>query len=285
MAERQKELVLRGDRATPRFQWVAPGDLPDNRLLVSPDPVASFVDDVAAHGILEPIILEEVGESFRVFDGIRRIKAAREAGLDEVPAMIYPTGSLAAGVTLTTNYHRSHNRGAEFLAVMDLMETRQMSADAIAEALRISKSKIRKLMRLRDLTEDARTAYLGGDIRTSTAEALAKLPPDVQDELVKASVEADQKLTLKKVKEVRDALATEKVAAAPARIFDTPDAPEEKPVVYPVTLMDGQEYENMADVLAAIREVTYAGSDAEGNRVHITFDVRGVNVYRPEAEG
>jgi len=56
---------------------------------------ADIRKSVAENGVVEPVTLEERGGGFRVIAGFRRVKAARDAGLREIPAVIYPEGALA----------------------------------------------------------------------------------------------------------------------------------------------------------------------------------------------
>lgn len=65
---------------------------------------ASFVADVAAHGVREPILITEAGQ---VMDGRHRAKAAAEAGLETVPCIIKPDDE-AALIIAGSLAHRRH---------------------------------------------------------------------------------------------------------------------------------------------------------------------------------
>jgi len=65
-----------------RFRWKLPGEEG------SAAPDASLTESIAALGIISPPILVDTGNPFEVVSGFRRIAAAREAGLGEIPALV-----------------------------------------------------------------------------------------------------------------------------------------------------------------------------------------------------
>src|SRR5437773_7225724 len=78
-------------------QW-APREIPVNQIRpnpyqprreFAPDKLDELVQSIREHGILQPVILRRVGlEDYELVAGERRVRAARQAGLRTVPAII-----------------------------------------------------------------------------------------------------------------------------------------------------------------------------------------------------
>jgi hypothetical protein len=153
---------------------------------VGPSPVPRFVENVRRNGVVIPILLREVVSTdgtveYRIVDGNRRVAAAREIGLQDIPSRVLIDVSVddAARLVLTANNFRSENEITEYWAIRHLIRTgasRQRVADDGGFDVRY--------MRLRDRwgTLDRRifTGYSEGRIPSSIANKIAKMQPDDQ---------------------------------------------------------------------------------------------------------
>lgn len=67
----------------------------DNPNQMSPDDFARLVEAIRKFGFLQPVLVRAVGNDFELVDGVHRVRAAREAGLTEVPCVL--ADSVTAG--------------------------------------------------------------------------------------------------------------------------------------------------------------------------------------------
>jgi ParB-like chromosome segregation protein Spo0J len=156
---------------------------------VGPRPAARLVENVRRNGVVVPVILAERvdddGELHLVIvDGNRRIAAAREAGIAEVPARIVQDASEPeiANLTLVTNTFRSSNYVTEFWAMNELQRA-GVDRKRLAEVTGMSASTLATREHLANLD---RTLFLGltdGRIPPTVALAAARLDREAQDRL------------------------------------------------------------------------------------------------------
>lgn len=192
-------------------------DLPDT---AAPKPSPELVRSVMGLGILQPVILERDGETFRVIDGRRRIAAARLAGLLDVPARIITLTGIegASVVTLTANATRTENPATELHSIVDLQK-QGYDVNAIAKATGMKVGTIQKRLRLLGLIPRLLWAFETGGIPVGVAEAAAKLPAATQERLADRRDEGER-LTHELIKEERTARAQSTIAALPASLFE-----------------------------------------------------------------
>src|SRR5579862_6274832 len=58
------------------------------RKLFDEDEIAHLSDSIRQHGVLQPLVVRQVGEEFQLIAGERRLRAAQQAGLAEVPVHV-----------------------------------------------------------------------------------------------------------------------------------------------------------------------------------------------------
>lgn len=197
------------------------------------EPSAGFIEGLRVVGlVLEPVILTRTpGGRLSVKDGIRRIKGAAAAGLEQVPVRIFESmsGDTAAAVTLITNYHRSPNAVAELRAMEKLMEAGR-SAEDIAAGLALPLGRVQRRLRLQKLVPALRAAFDGGRIPVSVAEQAARLPRRAQQNLAKemelrAGAGESASLTAGAVRAERQATTAAVAGSLPDALFPAAEAP------------------------------------------------------------
>lgn len=152
-----------------------------------PLPTKRMIGSVRDIGILTPILLRDnradgSDACYEVLDGMRRISAAREAGLTEIPARVaVGPHSGNAILTLIANEQRSTNPVSEYRSITQLIAD-QFSETEIARLTAMPVQTIRKRMRIRQLTSSWFALFENGDLPTALAEELAKLPEGEQRE-------------------------------------------------------------------------------------------------------
>ena len=133
---------------------------------------------IAAHGILQPILVRPQSDgSYRVVAGERRYRAARMAGLTEVPVVIKVlSDSEAAAIALIENLQREDlNPMEEALGIKRLMEEFGLTQNEAAEKLSKSRPAVANALRLLQLPEDCIELVSDGTLSAGHARTLLGL--------------------------------------------------------------------------------------------------------------
>jgi len=141
------------------------------------------LDDLAAsireHGVMQPILVRPIeGGRFEIVAGERRWRAARRAGLAEVPALIKTVGDQSAlALALIENIQREDlNPLEQANGLHRLIDEFGMTHDACAKAIGRSRSAVTNLLRLRDLAKPVQGYLMRGQLDMGHARALLALP-------------------------------------------------------------------------------------------------------------
>ena len=199
--------------------------LPPNEALIGDPPDNDFLDSIARHGVIEPIIVIDHGSRFEVMGGRRRIKACRIVGIEQIAARVYPAHYTAEEVlVIMLNEQRRKNVASDFVSVRSLFQ-KGATEKEITAATGMPAAKIRSLLRLNNLIPDLMDAFLGGTIATSTAQKLARLSHEIQQDAAD-QLEEDGKLTGADVERLRRVQTNGIVDTLPQDLFGTPQAPQ-----------------------------------------------------------
>lgn len=190
--------------------------------LLGDDPGSDLVSSVKRVGILVPVIVQRIAkgkEAFYLVDGRRRLKAAKEAGLDIVPARILPEDvDNPEAFTLQANMTRRANPVSEYVAIRDLL-AKGYSEKEIVKTLGIKSAVLAQRLLLAKLVPTLYDLLESGRIAVSVGEAAAKLPVSLQEKLLDIFAANDDRLTLKDVQEVKRVQRQEKTASLSDIIF------------------------------------------------------------------
>jgi ParB family chromosome partitioning protein len=134
-----------------------------------------LADSIAEHGIIQPIIVAEAGGGgYIIIAGERRTRAARLAGLKEVPAIIRKyTDQRRLEVSLVENIQRSDlNPIEEAAAYKNLMDFSQLSQEELAAKVGKNRSTVTNALRLLKLPAHIQKSLETGGISSGHARAL-----------------------------------------------------------------------------------------------------------------
>jgi ParB family chromosome partitioning protein len=137
------------------------------------------------------LVVRRAGERFELVSGARRLRAARLAGLTEVPIVERETNddemlSLALIENLQREDLNPVERAHAFQALIDRFE---LSHDQIASQVNVDRSTISNTLRLLNLHEDLQAMVAAGHLSFSHARALAGVAdPAVQMDLARRSI-------------------------------------------------------------------------------------------------
>ena len=133
---------------------------------------------IARHGVLQPITVRRAGEGFEIISGERRWRAARNAGLETLPAVVRDDVSdeVSLELAIVENIQRMDldpvEKARGYRALMDRVGLTQ---EQVAERMGVKRSSVANQLRLLDLPEEALEALSQGLITTGHAKALLGL--------------------------------------------------------------------------------------------------------------
>ena len=147
------------------------------RVLTSKKKMEELRKSVKERGMLVPILVEEVGEGYRVIAGLRRVLAAKEAGLLRVPALIVQEGEeWKAWATFAENALREEvNAFDEGRYVTLLMSKLSKTQREVAAMLGMSEAWVSERLRIVEWPQDVRQALVQDRIRFSVGKELSRI--------------------------------------------------------------------------------------------------------------
>ncbi len=180
--------ILPGDKSnaatTLRIADVEPrSDQP--RKTFAHESLEQLADSIGQFGILQPIIVREsqyLQGTYEIIAGERRWRAAKMAGLNEIPAVILEGDDLkAAQVAVIENVQREDlNAVEEALAYDALIERFGLTQEQVAKQVGKSRSAVTNMLRLLDLPEEVLELLRNGDLSAGHARALLGLKNEDQ---------------------------------------------------------------------------------------------------------
>jgi len=175
-------------------------------------------------GQLYPVLLQKVGDRYRILDGRRRVAAARALGWKAIEAEVIEGDERD---TLAANLARSKNPVAEFLAIKALKEKGLTHAE-IAKEIGVSRVAVTHRLRLEKLIPELLEALATGRLSYSAAREAAVLDVETQKALARR-LEKGEKLGAREVRGARDAThngTADPLAQALAQVASRENAPD-----------------------------------------------------------
>ncbi|MBQ2349099.1 MAG: ParB/RepB/Spo0J family partition protein [Clostridia bacterium] len=143
-----------------------------------PEALNELSESIAQHGVLQPLVVRPIfGGGYEIVAGERRFRAARMAGLNEVPVVVRElTDSEAMELALVENLQREDLSDLELAMGYDsLMKEYSMTQEQIAGIVNKSRSAVANTLRLLKLPESIKIMLKNSDITSGHARALLGL--------------------------------------------------------------------------------------------------------------
>ena len=150
-----------------------------------------LADSISQHGIIQPLTVRKLSSGYyQIIAGERRWRAARLAGLQEVPVIVIEADDRkAAELAMIENLQREDlNPMEEAAGFQSLIETYHMTQEEAAQRVGKSRSAVTNALRLLGLTPSVRKLVEEGKLSAGHARALVPLSPSLQESAANAIV-------------------------------------------------------------------------------------------------
>ena len=193
--------ALAGAPSTLKLSQLQPGKY-QPRTRMDEGSLYELAESIKSQGVMQPVLVRPVaGEGgaarYEIIAGERRFRAARLAGLDEVPVLVRAVPDEAAAVmALIENMQREDlNPLEEAQGLQRLVSEFKLTHEQAAQAVGRSRSAASNLLRLLQLTEPVQKMLLAGDLEMGHARALLSL--DSAQQILSANEVVARKLTVR----------------------------------------------------------------------------------------
>jgi ParB family chromosome partitioning protein len=162
-----------------------------------------LAESIKAQGVMQPVLVRPVGSGrYEIIAGERRTRAAKLAGLDEVPVLVKDVpDEAAAAMSLIENIQREDlNPLEEAQGLKRLTDEFGLTHEQAAQAVGRSRSAASNLLRLLNLSEPVQQMLMAGDLDMGHARAL--LPLDGAQQILAAGDVVARKLSVREAEKL-----------------------------------------------------------------------------------
>lgn len=190
MDEKGRILMLKLDLVQPNKE--------QPRKTFDEEKINELAESIKNYGVLQPLLVQKNDSFYEIIAGERRWRAAKAAGLKEVPAVLKEYSKQEAmEISLIENVQRADlNPIEEALGYKQLIDEFELTQEEIAVRVAKSRTAITNTMRLLKLDEQIQNMLVQGVITSGHARALLSLE-DIQMQLKAAKEILDKKLSVR----------------------------------------------------------------------------------------
>lgn len=164
-----------------------------------PEALATLTDSVKQYGILQPLIVYPAGNRYQLLAGERRLRAAKLAGLTEVPVVVRPVMSNESKLSLAlieNLQRRDLNVIEEANSYQQLIDEFNYTQEQVAKAVSKPRTSVANVLRVLQLPAQIQAALSSGDISLGHAKVLLSLN-DIRQQLTLFDRMRDEHLTVR----------------------------------------------------------------------------------------
>lgn len=167
------------------------------------DALLELSDSIKQYGILQPLLVSDKGDFFEIIAGERRWRAAKLAGLKEVPVIVKEfNNQQIVEISLIENIQREDlNPIEEAVAYKRLIDEFHLKQDEIAERVSKSRTAVTNSMRLLKLDKKVQQMLIDEMISSGHARAILAIP-DGETQAVVAMKVFDEKLSVRETEKL-----------------------------------------------------------------------------------
>lgn len=172
----------------------------------------SLADSIAENGIIQPVCVRKKGVLYEIISGERRTRAAKMAGLTEVPCIVMTVDEEQSAIlALIENIQRQDlSYFEEAMAIEKLISVYGLTQECAASRLGKAQSTIANKLRLLRFTDSERNLLISGNISERQARSLVRIS---DDKLRKKALEKviSCKYNIEQTENLVNSMLTEKV--------------------------------------------------------------------------
>ena len=167
------------------------------------DALLELADSIKQFGVLQPLLVRKRKDYFEIIAGERRWRAAKMAGVKEVPVIVKDyTEQEIVEISLIENIQRENlNPIEEAMAFKKLLEEFNLKQDEVAERVSKSRTAVTNSMRLLKLDEKVQQMIIDDMISTGHARALLAID-DHEQQYILANKIFDEKLSVRETEKL-----------------------------------------------------------------------------------
>ncbi|MGN0142650.1 MAG: ParB/RepB/Spo0J family partition protein [Roseburia sp.] len=175
------------------------------------DALLELSESIKQFGVLQPLLVQDKKDYFEIIAGERRWRAAKLAGLKEVPVIIKNlTDQEVVEISLIENIQRENlNPIEEAFAYKRLLTEFNLKQDEVAERVSKSRTAVTNSMRLLKLNEKVQQMVIDDMISTGHARALLGIT-DLEKQYITAQKIFDEKLSVRETEKLVKKIQQEK---------------------------------------------------------------------------
>ncbi len=175
------------------------------------DALLELADSIKQYGVLQPLLVRKRKDYYEIIAGERRWRAAKLAGVKEVPVIIKEyTEQQAVEIALIENIQRENlNPIEEAMAFKKLLTEFNLKQDEVAERVSKSRTAVTNSMRLLKLGEKVQQMIIDDMITTGHARALLAIDDEEQQYLLATKI-FDEKLSVRETEKLIKSLKNPK---------------------------------------------------------------------------
>ncbi|MFH1859932.1 MAG: ParB/RepB/Spo0J family partition protein [bacterium] len=191
-----------------RIGEIVPGEYQPRRNF-DPEKQRELVESIMEKGVIQPIIVRPCKDGYELVAGERRLRAAHEAGLERVPAIVRDMSNEdALEIGLIENIQRQDlNPMEEAEAFQKLIREFHLTQESLAKKVGKDRSSVTNSLRLLKLPKPIQEEVINGTVSMGHARAILSLDNETdQQEVCKKIVERgisvrETEFLVKKIKE------------------------------------------------------------------------------------
>lgn len=192
------------------------------RTIFQPERLAELAHSIKANGIIQPLVVQKIGERYQLVAGERRWRAAKLAGLTEVPVVVQEfANDRLLEIALVENIQREDLNPIEVARALDqLSNEHSLSHEEIGQRTGKDRTTVTNLLRLLKLPEDIQLLVAEHRLSMGHARAILALPTvELQREVAQRTV--SQSLSVRQVERLIQSMTSKREPAAPLEKGDT----------------------------------------------------------------
>jgi ParB family chromosome partitioning protein len=172
------------------------------RLRMDDEALATLAESIRHHGVIQPVLVTETIDGYQLVAGERRVRAARIAGLERIPAIVRQLADRQQlELALVENLQREDLDPMEAArAYRQLVDEFAFTQEELAARVGRARSTVSNTLRLLELDQRVQDAIVDGRISEGHARALGGLPLEAQARALESVVEGE--LSVRQVEEL-----------------------------------------------------------------------------------